>query len=72
MKKTLRVEGLDCASCAAKMERAISALEGVTACSLSFLTGKLSLEAPEERMEAIGGEISKIVRKIEPGASVKL
>lgn len=71
MKKTLRVEGLECANCAAKMERAISALEGVTACSLSFLTGKLSLEATEEHMEAIIRQIPKIVQKIEPGAAVK-
>ena len=45
MKKTFRLEGLDCANCAAKIERGIAALDGVSNASVNFMTGKLTIEA---------------------------
>lgn len=53
MKQVFRIEGLDCANCAAKLERKISKLPGVEDVSLNFLTGKLSLEADEAQTETI-------------------
>ena len=41
MKKVYRLEDLDCANCAAKMERAISKIEGVQSASVSFLMQRL-------------------------------
>ena len=38
MKKKFKLEDLDCASCAAKMEDAIKKLDGVNDASVSFLT----------------------------------
>ena len=38
MKKTYRIEDLDCAHCAAKIEDAISRLDGVTSVRVNFLT----------------------------------
>ena len=35
MKKQFRLEGLDCANCAAKMEKDIGALSGVTTASVN-------------------------------------
>ncbi|MCD7820388.1 MAG: cation transporter [Lachnospiraceae bacterium] len=43
MKKTYKVE-VDCANCAAKMEAAVKATEGVKDASLSFMTLKLKVE----------------------------
>jgi Cd2+/Zn2+-exporting ATPase len=40
---SLRVEGMDCADCAAKLEKGINGLEGVAECQVSFATGKLTL-----------------------------
>lgn len=71
MKRTFQVEGLDCANCAAKMERGIQALEGVNSCSINFMTGKLTVEAPDERMDEILEAAGKIVKKVEPGALLK-
>jgi len=68
MKKIYMVEGLACANCAAKIERAVSALPGVSKCQVSFLTGKMTLEAAEDTMDATIREANKIVSKIEPGA----
>lgn len=71
MKKTFRVEGLDCANCAAKMERGIQGLDGVTSASLTFMTSKLVIEGDDEKMPQIIAEAEKIVRKIEPDAMLK-
>lgn len=71
MKKTFRVDGLDCANCAAKMERGIAALEGVTSATINFMTCKLTIEADDARMPAIIDEAGKIVSKVEPDAILK-
>ena len=55
MKKTFAMENLDCANCAAKMEAAISKIDGVTACSVNFFAQKLMLEADD----AIFAEVLK-------------
>ena len=44
MKKTFKLEDLDCANCAAKMETAINKLEGVQKATVSFMTQKLTLD----------------------------
>ena len=44
MKKMYMMEDLDCANCAAKMEEAISKIEGVTSARVSYLAQKLILE----------------------------
>ena len=41
--KTLRVEGLDCADCARRLEEGICRLDGIQECSLSYTTGRLYL-----------------------------
>lgn len=61
---------LGCAACAAKMERKIAGLPGVSACEISFMTGRISLECEEERREEILEEAQRIVRRIEPGAVI--
>ena len=70
MKKVYKLEDLDCANCAAKMERAIAKIDGVQSVSVSFMTQKLTLEADEEKMEAIINEAAKICKKIEPDCRI--
>ena len=53
MKKKFKLQDLDCANCAAKMEDAIKKLDGVNDASVSFLTQKLTLDADDERFEEI-------------------
>ena len=45
MKKTFRLEELDCANCAAKMENGIKKLDGVQDAAVSFMTQRLTIEA---------------------------
>ena len=43
MKKVYRMENLDCANCARKMEDAIQKLDGVESVNINFLTQKIIL-----------------------------
>ena len=65
MKKVYKMEELDCADCAAKMEAAIAKLPGVEKASISFMSQKLTIEADEEQLPAILEQASKICRSFE-------
>ena len=60
------IEELCCANCAAKMEEAIRALEGVESANVNFLTQKLTLDADDARLESVLDEAERIIKKIEP------
>lgn len=66
MKKTFKLSGLGCANCAAKMERAISKLDGVKNATVNFMTTKLVIEAEDDKISAIVEAAEQIVKKIEP------
>lgn len=66
MKKVYRLKDLDCANCAAKMERAIAKIDGVQNVSVSFMSQKLTLEADDSRFEQIMDETVKVCKRIEP------
>lgn len=48
MKKKYKVENLDCAHCAAKMEEAIKKIPGVIDATMNFMTQKLTLEIADD------------------------
>ena len=66
MKKKFKLENLDCANCAAKMEDAIKKLDGVNDASVSFLTQKLTLDADDARFEEILDQAAKACKRVEP------
>ena len=70
MKKVYKMEDLECAHCAAKMEAAIKKLDGVTDASVNFLTQKLTIEGDDARFDAIVKEAAAICRKVEPDCQV--
>ena len=70
MKKVFRLQELDCANCAAKMERNIAKIDGVTFVSVNFMTQKLTLEAADDAFERILEEAGKAIRKVEPDCSI--
>ena len=47
MKKTFILEDLECAHCAAKMEVAIRAIDGVLSASINFFAQRLTVEFAE-------------------------
>ena len=72
MKKVYRLQDLDCANCAAKMERAIAKIDGVTSASISFMSQKLTIEADDARFDDIMKEAVKICKKVEPDCRIIL
>ena len=71
MKKKFILEGLDCANCAAKIERAINDLDGVKEATVNFMTQKLIIESEDEKMSEIVQEAEKIVKNIESHVTMK-
>lgn len=67
MKKTIKLQDLDCANCAAKIENAISKLDGVTNVKVNFMSQKMILEAQDDQFDAIIAQAKKVAKKIEPG-----
>lgn len=72
MKKTYRLEDLDCANCAAKMEDAIRKIDGVTGASVSFIMQKMTIEAADDRFDQILKDVLKTIKKVEPDCRVIL
>lgn len=70
MKKSYRLADLDCANCAAKMERSIAGIEGVSAVSVSFISQRLTLEADDALFDAVLEKAEKLIRKIEPDCRI--
>ena len=71
MKKILKLEGLDCANCAAKMEDGLRKIAGVEEASVSFMTQKVTLVASDENMENILVQAIKVIKKVEPYIIIK-
>jgi len=72
MKKVFKLEDLDCANCAAKMERAIAKIDGVTSVTVSFLSQRLTIEADETNFEGIMKEVVKVCKKVDPDCRIIL
>jgi copper chaperone CopZ len=72
MKKQYPLIGLDCANCAAKMERAIKKIAGVNEAAVNFMTQKLTVDAEDSRFDVIMIEVASICRRLEPDCKIKL
>lgn len=72
MKKVYRMEDLDCAHCAAKMEAAIAKLPGVKSVTISFLTQKLTLETESDDQTELMKQVVKLCKKVEPDCRIIL
>ena len=70
MKKKFKMENLDCANCAAKMEAAIKKIPGVTDAAMNFMTQKLTLEAEDSRFDEILAEAQKCCDKVDMGCRI--
>lgn len=65
MKKVFKMEELDCANCAAKMEDAIRRIDGVNSATVSFMTQKLTLDVEDGRLDEVLKQAQKECSRIE-------
>ena len=67
MRKTIKLQDLDCANCAAKIENAISKMEHVNEVKVNFMSQKMILDAPDDQFESVLAAAKKAAKKIESG-----
>ncbi len=71
MKKSYKLKDLDCANCAAKMERAINKLPQIEAATVSFLTQRMTLTFADSADEAaVLAEVRRVIARVEPDCEV--
>lgn len=70
MKKVYRLEDLDCANCAAKMESACAKIGGVNSVSISFIMQKMTIDLDESREKEIMDKVVKTCKKVEPDCTI--
>ena len=72
MKKIVKLEGLCCANCAAKIEDGVWKLPWVKEATLSFMTQRLVMEVEDGREDEAVEGARKVADKIEPEAGFKV
>ena len=73
MKKKFKLQDLDCANCAAKMEEAVKATAGVKVATLSFMTLKLKVEFEDGAdVDVVMQEAVKNCKKVEDDCEIFL
>ncbi len=70
MRVKFKIEGLDCANCAAELEREIQKIDGIKEASLSFMSERLVIEIEEEHKEEIVEKLRKVVKREEPDVTL--
>ncbi len=70
MKKSYKLEDLGCPSCAQKMERAISKIDGVEEVNINFMTSKIKLKTDGDNIEDILNLAQKEISKIERNCKI--
>lgn len=66
-----KLENLDCANCAAKVEAAVSKLDGVNSCTVNFITQKILLKTGSDMDDNFFSRIKKAVQKVDSAIKIK-
>ena len=72
MKKKFKLQDLDCANCAAKMEESIKKIDGVNDAVVSFMTQKMTVDADDARFDEIMDGVVRVCAKVEPDCQILL
>lgn len=70
MKKKFKLQDLDCANCAAKMADAIKKIPGVNDANVSFMMQKMTIDAEDDKFDAIMEEVVRVCAKVEPDCKI--
>ena len=70
MKKKFKLQDLDCANCAEKMEYSIKKIQGVNDANVSFMMQKMTVDAEDDKFDAIMEEVVHICAKVEPDCKI--
>lgn len=71
MRKSFELENLECANCAAKMERDISAFPEVSKCTITFMTSRMSITISDGAdLDAVLERAQKVMRSYEKDCTI--
>ena len=70
MRKSYRLDEIDCANCARKLQEELAKLDGVDAVSVNFMTQKLTLSAADDRFDDVLGRVVALAATIEPDCEI--
>lgn len=68
MKLKFKIKGIDCANCAAELEREIQKIDGVEEASLSFMAERLVIQCDDLKKDEVIEKLVKLVKSEEPDA----
>ena len=71
MKSRFKIKGLDCANCAAELERAIGKIDGIDNVSISFMAERMELEFEDVKKEEIMKKLNKVIKREEPDVKIE-
>lgn len=66
-----KIEGLDCANCANKLEESLRKIDLIENVSISFMTERLSFSCNEDNLNTALKQIKKVIRREEPDVSIE-
>lgn len=70
MRKVFKLDEIDCAVCAGKLEDTIKKLDGVEDAKINFLTQKLTLVADDADFDTVLDAVVKLTASIEPDCKI--
>lgn len=70
MRKSFKLDEIDCANCAQKLEDAINKLDGVERASVNFMTQKLTLTAADDDFDEVLDRVVKLTADLEPDCDI--
>ena len=69
MRKTFKLDELDCANCGAKIEAGIKQIEGVNNAKVTFMTQKLMIDADDARSTRSSTKLKRLPTSSSPTAT---
>lgn len=70
MRKSFKLDEIDCANCALKLQTQICMIPGVERASVNFMTQRLTLQAADEDFDDILERVIKLTADIEPDCEI--
>ena len=70
MRKSFKLDEIDCANCARKLQDELAKIDDVDAVSVNFLTQKLTLTAADERFDEVFDRVIALAARVEPDCEI--
>ena len=70
MRKSFKLDEIDCANCARELQDELAKIEGVKSVSVNFMTQKLTLEAADAEFDDVLQRVIDYTEEAEPDCEI--